>query len=35
MVENVLSPTYVLPNVELIFSAKSSRLGDLSLLTHL
>jgi len=34
MVENVLSRTYVLPNVERIFSAKSFSLGNLSLLAN-
>jgi len=34
MVENVLSHTYVLPNVEDIFSAKSFILENLSLLTN-
>jgi len=35
MVENVLSYTYVLPNVERIFSAKSLSMKSLSLLTNI
>ena len=35
IVENVLSHTYVLSNIEFIFSAKSFSLGNLSLLTNL
>jgi len=34
MAENVLSHTYVLPNIECIFSAKSFPLGNLSLLSN-
>jgi len=34
MLENVLSHTYVLPNVDRIFSAKSFSLGNLSYLTN-
>jgi len=34
MVENVFSHTYVLPNVERIFSVKSFNLGNLFLLTN-
>ena len=34
IVENVLSHTYVLPNIECIFSAKSFSMGNLSLLTN-
>ena len=34
IVENVLSHTYVLPNIECVFSAKSFSLGNLSLLTN-
>ena len=34
IVENVLSHTYVLPNIECMFSAKSFSLGNLSLLNN-
>jgi len=34
IVENVLSHTYVLPNIECIFSAKSFSLRNLSVLTN-
>jgi len=33
-IENVFSHTRVLPNIEGIFSAKSFRLGNISLLTN-